>query len=96
MVVLEIAKLERNKLDRLPRELSKVTTLTHLSVHHNSLRALNDDIGSLTNLTYLDASHNLIDALPSTLPLLSSLKTLLLTNLPLPTLVRCPAPSRHR
>ena len=70
-------------LKEFPKEICKLTNLTHLQVIGCNLTKLPKEIGKLKNLTYLDLSHNKLTELPKEIGKLKNLEELVLTNNPL-------------
>jgi Leucine-rich repeat (LRR) protein len=56
----QVTKLDfsRSCITALPTDISILTRLTELELHHNELKTIPPQIGDLTNLRVLDLSHN--------------------------------------
>ena len=63
-------------LQSLPREIGRLTFLTHLHCYDNKLRELPQEIGGLTSLTHLDCTDNELRELPLEIGGLTSLGSL--------------------
>ncbi len=67
-------------LNYFPREILKLTSLTHLALRRNNIASLLKDIGFLSDLVYLNLRLNKLAKLPSSIGLLSNLKFLNLSS----------------
>eukprot|EP00026_Physarum_polycephalum_P000314 Phypoly_transcript_00314.p1 GENE.Phypoly_transcript_00314~~Phypoly_transcript_00314.p1 ORF type:complete len:1738 (-),score=158.13 Phypoly_transcript_00314:23-5236(-) len=72
--------VSHNRLEELPKEITKLPSLATLNVSHNRMGRLLPEIGLLTNLTSLNISHNRLVVLPSSIGLLANLKQLHINN----------------
>ena len=55
-------ELENNKIAQLPREISRLTSLTHLNVKHNKLVSLPFTLCLLKELARLDVAENPLES----------------------------------
>ena len=67
-------------IQRLPVEVTHVTTLTRLDIGNNSVRSLSPGISSLVGLTFLNAQNNQLSFLPDTIGCLTGVDELNLEN----------------
>eukprot|EP00871_Galdieria_phlegrea_P003804 jgi/Galph1/4424/GphlegSOOS_G3106.1 len=74
---------DRNQLEALDLDFSRMNRLSILSTTYNKIREIPDSIGHLENLTVLQLSGNLLEELPSSLGDLKKLQTLTLDDNPI-------------
>jgi Leucine-rich repeat (LRR) protein len=72
--------IKNNSLNKIPKEVEKLTRLTILDLRENKLKKLPDFLGRLTELEYLILDNNEISELPDAMKDLSNLGRLYLAN----------------
>ena len=68
--------MSRNRLEKLPDDITKCPVLERLIVHRNRLVAFPAEMNNLRLLRYIDASYNNISHVGSELEMLSNLDEL--------------------
>jgi len=68
--------LSSNRLTEIPKEIAKLTNLTHLDLSSSQLKEIPKEIAKLTNLTSLDLSYNKLTEIPKEIAKLTNLTSL--------------------
>lgn len=74
--------LKRNRLKKIPEEISKCTALKALSLRGNAIKLLPESLGCLENIEFLDLADNRLIGLPHDLVHLGQLKAISLEGNP--------------
>ena len=81
---------EGNNLTNIPEDISALTNLTYLNLHHNNqLSTLPDSISALSKLYRLSLYANHLTSIPQCITTLSNLKELCLNNNKLISIPQC-------
>lgn len=86
---LNLVYLSRNRITKLPENLSNLSSLTGLFLNHNKIQYLPEEIGCLKNLEFLNVTGNELSELPTALGKLLKLQKLNICNNNLTKLPSC-------